>query len=43
MKDYEEYTNDDNSTYHYRKESYEKMEFLGDSILGYIVCKYIYQ
>ena len=32
MKDYEEYTNDDNSL-PLQKESYEKMEFLGDSIL----------
>lgn len=42
MKDYEEYTNEDNSL-PLQTESYEKMEFLGDSILGYIVCKYIYQ
>ena len=42
MKDYEEYTNDNNSL-PLQKESYEKMEFLGDSILGHIVCKYIYQ
>ena len=42
MKDYEEYTNDNNSL-PLQNESYEKMEFLGDSILGYCVCKYIYQ
>jgi ribonuclease-3 len=42
MKDYEDYINNDNSL-PLQLESYEKMEFLGDSILGYIVCKYIYQ
>lgn len=42
MKDYEEYEN----THNYLKlqtESYETMEFLGDSILGYIVSEYIYK
>ena len=39
--DYSEFTNDI-GTLPLRKESYEKMEFLGDSILGFITCEYIY-
>ena len=42
MKDYEEFENDIQAL-PLQKESYEKMEFLGDSILGYIVCEYIFQ
>ena len=42
MKDYEEFENDIKAL-PLQKESYEKMEFLGDSILGYIVCEYIFQ
>ena len=41
MKDYEEYKNDINAL-PLRHESYEKIEFLGDSILGYIICDYIF-
>ena len=42
MKDYEEFDNDIDALPLFQ-ESYEKIEFLGDSILGYIVCEYIYQ
>jgi ribonuclease-3 len=42
MKDYEEYKNTDNCL-ELQEVSYETMEFLGDSILGYIICEYIYK
>ena len=42
MKDYEEYTNDINAL-PLQEISYEKMEFLGDSVLGYITCDYLFQ
>src|SRR6056300_736596 len=41
MKQYEEFSNDISALPLFQ-ESYEKIEFLGDSILGYIVCEYIY-
>ena len=41
MKQYEEFNNDISALPLFQ-ESYEKIEFLGDSILGYIVCEYIY-
>jgi len=41
MKKYEEYENDINAIA-LQDNTYEKMEFLGDSILGYIVCDYIF-
>ena len=42
MKDYEEYknTNNDMSLF---KESYEKMEFLGDALLNTIISQYLYE
>ena len=39
--DYSDFTNDIDAL-PLRSESYEKMEFLGDSILGFITCEYIY-
>jgi len=42
MKDYEEFENDIDALSLFQ-ESYEKIEFLGDSILEYIICEYIYQ
>lgn len=42
MKDYEEYDNNNNSL-ELQNESYEKIEFLGDSILGYIISDYIFR
>jgi ribonuclease-3 len=42
MKDYEEYENSDNCL-KLQNESYEKMEFLGDSILGCIISEYIFK
>lgn len=42
MKDYEEYSNDINAL-PLQSVTYEKIEFLGDSILGFIVCEYIFQ
>ena len=42
MKQYDEFDNDIDALPLFQ-ESYEKIEFLGDSILGYIVCEYIYQ
>jgi len=42
MKDYEEYENDIGAL-PLQENTYEKIEFLGDSILGYIVCEYIFQ
>jgi ribonuclease-3 len=42
MKDYEEYSNDIKAL-PLQENTYEKMEFLGDSILGYIVCEYIFK
>ena len=42
MKQYDEFENDIDALSLFQ-ESYEKIEFLGDSILGYIVCEYIYQ
>ena len=39
--DYSDFINDINAL-PLRSESYEKMEFLGDSILGFITCEYIY-
>ena len=42
MKDYEEYENDIGAL-PLQEKTYEKIEFLGDSILGYIVCEYIFQ
>jgi len=41
MKDYEEYTKPDNCLPLF-KESYETIEFLGDSFLGCIVSSYLY-
>ena len=41
MKDYEEYDNVNNYL-ELQGKSYEEMEFLGDSILGSIVSKYLY-
>ena len=41
MKDYEEYEKPDNCLNLYEK-PYETIEFLGDSILGSIVTKYLY-
>jgi ribonuclease III len=41
LKDYEEYENNDNSLDLF-KESYETLEFLGDSLLGSCVTKYLY-
>lgn len=41
MKDYEEYTKP-NECLSLFKESYETLEFLGDSFLGCIVCNYLY-
>tara|TARA_Y100000389_G_C17307370_1_gene436111 strand:- start:218 stop:868 length:651 start_codon:yes stop_codon:yes gene_type:complete len=41
MKDYEEYTKQDNCLPLF-KESYETLEFLGDSFLGCIVSNYLY-
>ena len=41
MKDYEEYTKPDNCLNLF-KESYETLEFLGDSFLGCIVSNYLY-
>ena len=42
MKLYEEYENEIKAL-PLQETSYETMEFLGDSILGYIVCEYIYK
>jgi len=42
MKDYEEYENDIDAL-PLQTNTYEKIEFLGDSILGFIVCEYIFQ
>ena len=39
--DYSDFTNDINAL-PLRNESYEKLEFLGDSIIGFITCEYIY-
>jgi ribonuclease III len=41
-KDYEEYECPDNCL-PLQKESYETIEFLGDSILGSVICSYIYK
>ena len=41
MKDYESYENTDNSLNLF-DESYETLEFLGDSLLGSCVTKYLY-
>ena len=41
MKEYKEYTKPDNCLPLYTK-SYETLEFLGDSILGSIITKYLY-
>ena len=41
LKDYEEYENKDNSLNLF-DESYETLEFLGDSLLGSCVTKYLY-
>ena len=42
MKDYEEYNNDIHAL-DLQKESYEKMEFLGDSLLNSIISQYLYE
>ena len=42
MSDSSEYNNTINAL-ELQNESYEKMEFLGDSILGQIICEYIYK
>ena len=42
MKDYEEYTKPDNCLPLYDK-SYETIEFLGDSLLGSVITKYLYK
>ena len=43
LSDYSEYVNPGNGCMDLRDESYEIMEFLGDSILGSIVSSYIYK
>lgn len=42
MKDYEEYNNH-NHNLELFKESYEKMEFLGDALLNTIISQYLYE
>jgi ribonuclease III len=42
MKDYQEYTNKNNDMSLF-KESYEKMEFLGDALLNTIISQYLYE
>ena len=42
MKDYEEYQNDIQAL-DLQKESYEKMEFLGDSLLNSVISQYLYE
>lgn len=42
MKDYEEFNNDVHAL-DLQKESYEKMEFLGDSLLNSIISQYLYE
>tara|TARA_Y100001958_G_C21152713_1_gene488469 strand:+ start:254 stop:1048 length:795 start_codon:yes stop_codon:yes gene_type:complete len=41
MKDYEQYNNDNNSLELF-KDSYETLEFIGDSFIGNIIAKYLY-
>ena len=43
MRDYEEFKNPGNDYLPLQEESYETIEFLGDSILGSVVSSYIYQ
>ena len=43
LKDYEEYENPGNGCLELQDESYETIEFLGDSILGSVIASYIYQ
>ena len=43
LPEYKEFEYPGENCYHYKKEIYETLEFLGDSILGSIVSSYIFE